>query len=344
MNQLGLDLGSSVIKAVEVQREKSNTSLLKIAKADTTGINILSSSEADIKKAITFVTDFVMQNQLLGKYVTVSIPQALIFTKILSFPDLKGKDLEKAIEFEMVQESPIPLEDASKNYQILPSNAGKSDSTEVLVVIAPNMLTKKILNIVKSSGLQIQAIEPTSTANIRAIMDEERENPTTIIADIGEKNTDILIYSDFALRFTRSVSTGFESVVKAAAQDLNLEKVQAAEYVKSYGLLSDKLNGKIKDAVSPIMGVILNEIKRSITFYESRNSSNLVKRVVFCGGGSLIPGLVVYSANYLNTEVQIANPWNRLTSLGKYADRQKELEDIGPLFTTAVGLGLKPAS
>jgi|SRR3989344_5492 len=344
MNLIGLDIGYGLIKAVEVSVDKNKTELYNIAKASASEINLLSDSEASLKRGKEFLTDFVMQNDFLGKIVNVGVPQALTYIKISTFPNLKGRELENAIRLELEQESPIPINDASKSFQILPKVSNDSDKVDVLEVIAPISLTKKLLNIVRSSGMKISVLEPTALSNTRGIIDEGIDNPSTLIVDIGEKNTDIVIYSDFALRFTRSVATGFESIVKSVAQELDLEIVQAAEYVKAYGLVADKLDGKIKDAIVPIYSIILNEIKRSITFFETRHSSNLIRRVVLCGGGGLIPGVVVYTANFLSVEVQISNPWNRFTSLGRYQDRQAELEDIGPLFTTAVGLALKGVS
>lgn len=342
MTQIGLDIGENLIKAVELRIEKNKSELVSISKAPLQDLNFLTDSPATLKNSVSYLTDFVVQNNYLGKSVVVGIPQSSIYTKISTFPgDLKGKELENAVNLQLEEESPIPLTEATKQFQILPKSNPNSDKIEVLEVISPKNLPEKILSLVKSAGLKISAIEPTGLANVRSVIEESIDNPITLIVDIGEKHTDIVIYGDGALRFTRSVSTGFSSIVKAVAQELDLEMIQAEEYVKTYGLVSDKLDGKIRDAISPIYSIILNEMKRSITFYESRNSTNLVKKTVLCGGGSLIPGIVVHSVNFLNTEVQLANPWNRLSSLGKYKDRQSELEDYGPLFTTATGLALK---
>nr|MBP7859531.1 pilus assembly protein PilM [Patescibacteria group bacterium] len=156
------------------------------------------------------------------------------------------------------------------------------------------------------------------------------------------KNTIISIYSDFAIRFTRTLGTGFENFVKAVSQDLKLESLQAEEYIKTYGFINDKLNGKIKDALIPIYSLILEEIKRSISFFETRSFGKPVKRVVLTGGGSALPAIVVFTANYLGFEVQLGNSFSRFASLGKYKNRKTELEDISPIFATSVGLSLKP--
>ncbi len=340
MNILGLDFGTSLIKAVELKSDKSKSELISIAKASSKDIKLMSSSKEDMERSINFLTDFVMQNNFLGKSVNISVPQTLIYTTILKFPSLKDKELENAIKLQMEGLSPIPLEEASQTYQILPKY-NEVEGTSVLVVVAPKSLTKKILDIATESGLRVNALEPEALAVSRSLLSEDSEEPTTLIVDIGHKSTNISIYSDFSIRFIRTLSTGFSAFVKSASQELSLESVQAEEYVKTYGFLSDKLEGKLKNATMPILSIILDEVKRAIAYYEKENPNSLVRRIILTGGGALVPGIIVNAANFLSVEVQIANPWNTITSLGKYKDRMSELESFAPLYSVALGLALK---
>lgn len=342
MNKLGLDLGSNEIKAVEVRQEKDKTQLLNIAKASSRDLNFFTDTKVDQRRALDFITDFVFQNKFVGMSVNISIPQSIIYTKISSFPsNLKGKELENAVNLEMEQDSPIKISEASTSFQILPPISPKVDTSDVLIVIAPSNYTFRLLNVVKDAGLNVSSIEPESFSTIRGVINETKDDVTTLILDIGRTHSNIVIYAKSALRFTRTITSGFDSLTKAAAQELNLEMIQAQEYISAYGFLSDKLSGKIKNSISPVYNIMLNEMRRAITFFESRNPTTHVKRVILTGGGALIPGILIHTANFINAEVQIANPWTRLNSLGKYEGRERELLDIGPVFTVATGLSLK---
>lgn len=341
MNQIGLDIGNNMLKAVSVKIERNSVVLESVAKAASGKLGFLSDSEKDQKEAIEYLTDFVLQNGFLGKSVNISIPESLIFSRILQLPKLKDKDLNSAVRLEIEQDSPFPLSEASMTFQVLPAFAGRSETIDVLAVVAPKNLTEKLHKLLSSSGLKVSSIEPESIAMTRSLIDDTKQNPPTLIANIGHTTTSLAVYSNYAVRLTRPFPTGFNSLVKAVSQELDLEMIQAEEYVKTYGLTSDKLNGKIKTALNPVYAIILNEIKRAMTYFETRGYLDNVKRVVVCGGGSTIPGIVVYSANFLGTEVEVADPWEKFKDLGKYKDRKKELEDIGPIFTTAAGLALK---
>lgn len=343
MNQIGLDIGSSSIKAVESKIDNKKIELVNFAKASFgSKFNLLSDSPEDFKNNVNLLSDFVVQNGFLGKYTNIAIPEHLIYTSVLTFPQLKNKELENAIKLELGQNSPIPLEESSKTFQILPKTNKFEKEITVLAVVAPNTLTSKLHKLVTESGLKVMSIEPETVCTIRSVIDEENEDtPTTLIANLGSKNSTLSIYSDFSIRFTRSLGLGFSTFIRAVADDLSLEEIQAEEYIKTYGFVADKLQGKIRDSILPVYALTLDEIKRAGTYFESRSYGNSVKRVVLTGEVSTIPGIVVHTANYLGIEVELANSFKRFNNLGKYKDRQKELDFNSPYFSTACGASLK---
>lgn len=340
MSLLGMDLGSQFIKAVETKRTNDGKSeLITTAKADISQLDVSFAKDMDVAVLTDFMRDFVLQNNFIGKPLNIGLPSPLTYIRIDAFPKLSGKELENAIKLELQNQTVIPLEDASVSFQVLPSN--NSEKVDVLSVIAPKNLTNKLLKVVKDSGLNLESIEPSILGTIRGILDETQNNPPTIVLDLGYKYSDISVFAEGALRFTRNVTTGLSSIVKTVSQSLSLEMVQADEYVKAYGMSEEKLNGKVKEAASPVVTLLLDEVRRSITFYETRQGTTPVKRLVLTGGGSLIPGLVVHAANYLGLEVQLSDPWDRIDNLGQYTDRAEELESQATIYTTATGLSLK---
>lgn len=341
MNLIGIDLGSQYLKSIEIQTDSEGIStLINVDKIDISGLELLSGRNFDPKPLTDILRDFVLQNKLIGKPVNLGLPSSLTYIRIDSFPKLSSKELENAVSLELQNQTVIPMSDSSVSFQALPSSVdnGKID---VLSVIAPKKLTSSLLSVIKDSGLKLESIEPNVLGTIRGVLVEEATNPPTVVLDIGYKFSDISVFADNALRFTRNVPSGLYTVIKTVAQNLNLEPIQAEEYIKTYGMSLDKLNGKVKDAAVPVISLLLDEVKRSNTFYETRGGTGSVKRLIISGGGALVPGLVVHAANYLGLEVQLADPWGRISRLGKYADRIDELDSLSPLYTTAVGLGLK---
>ncbi|MFH1566233.1 MAG: type IV pilus assembly protein PilM [bacterium] len=341
MNVIGLDIGTSLIKGIEVKKEKGVSELLNYSFSPAFKESFLSESIEDSDKLAERLRKFISDSSFSSTNVVASFPETHVFTRVIEIPKMSKKDLQKAVFWEAEQYLPLSIDDVTLNFQILPKDeeSEKVNKTEVLLVAVPKSLVNRFIKIFTKAGLNPVGLEPESMAIARSIYYNESSYPVTLIVNIGSDVTNLSILVEDYIRFTRSIATGGSSLSRAISQELNLEEKQAQEYLKNYGLDESKMDGKIKASIEPIFNVILNEIRKSIAYYETRKNPRRVKRIVLCGGTSSIPGVLVYAAQYLNLEVQKADPWKKLVTGEKY--NEKELDELGPMFAAGVGLVLK---
>ena len=214
----------------------------------------------------------------------------------------------------------------------------KKGNVEVLLVAAPKLLIDKYLNIIKLAGLTTVSMETEITAVVRALVQRVEGTPTTMVISIGASTTDLSIVASNQISFTRSIATGGLALARGVAQDLGFELDQAEEYMKTYGLDATQLEGKVMQAIKPIFDVVVNEIRRALSFYSVKHPESPVKRVVLSGGTAKLPGLVIYLAEALGLEVQLGNPWEDISLPSQV---QAQLVDNATSYTVAVGLALK---
>ncbi|OIP97224.1 hypothetical protein AUJ94_02715 [bacterium CG2_30_40_12] len=341
MNVIGLDIGTNLIKGVEVKKEKGTFELLNYTFAPAFKESLLSESDIDADKAASRLREFIAESSFSSNNIIASFPETHVFTRVIEIPKMSQKEVEKAVFWEAEQYLPTSIEDVTLNFQILPRDSEESNQnkTEVLLIAVPKGLVQRFVKILVKAGLTPVGLEPESMSIARSIFYNEKSYPATLIVNIGSEVTNLSILVEDYIRFTRSIGTGGNSLSRAISQELNLEERQAQEYLKSYGLDASKMDGKIKASIEPVFNVILNEIRKSVAYYETRKNFIKVKRVVLCGGTSTVPGVLIYTAQYLNLEVQKADPWKKLLIGGKFSE--KELDDTGPMFAAAVGLVLK---
>jgi len=98
------------------------------------------------------------------------------------------------------------------------------------------------------------------------------------------------------------------------------------------------LEGKVMQAIKPIFDVVVNETRRALAFYAGKHAEIPVKRVVVTGGTAKLPGLVIYLAEALGLEVQIADPWHGISLPPNVS---QHLREEGPSYAVATGLALK---
>jgi len=155
---------------------------------------------------------------------------------------------------------------------------------------------------------------------------------------MGAKSTDLSILKGGVIAFTRSVPTGGESFTKALAQDFGFPLPQAEEYKKTYGLEKDKLEGKVFRSLQPLFNVIVEEIKRSITYFQNKFVDEIVSTIIISGGSARLPGLVTAMVEAIGIETQVGSPWSRID---KDPTRFAKLEEEGSVFVVAAGLAMR---
>ncbi len=185
----------------------------------------------------------------------------------------------------------------------------------------------------ESIGLNVVAFEPDNLAMARSLT--AADTGAQLLLDVGHRATDLVIVQGNAPHLTRSIPTGVESVVRAAAQGLNVDQKQAEQFVFKFGLSKEKLEGQVFQAINGTVDLLVTEVEKSIKFFQTRYSSIKVDRIIVTGGASVIPEFPLYLANKFGVSVEIGNAWRNVSFS---QDRQNELLAISNQFSVAVGL------
>jgi Tfp pilus assembly PilM family ATPase len=183
-------------------------------------------------------------------------------------------------------------------------------------------------------GLNVLAFEPDSIALARAIIPADATTPQLVL-DMGVHSSDLVISANGGPKLMRSIPTGSESVLKAAMQNLNIDEKQAEQFVYKFGLSQSKLEGQVYNAIIGTVETLVAEIEKSIKFYQSRYTGQLLDRIIVTGGASSLPEFPLYLANKFTINVEIGNSWRNVTYP---QDRQNELLAVSSHFAVAAGL------
>ena len=129
-------------------------------------------------------------------------------------------------------------------------------------------------------------------------------------------------------------------MTKTIMQNLDLDYTQAEEY-KSIWFRSLSSEGKVAQAIAPIIDNIIVEVRRGLLFFTNHNPSANIKRVVVSGGTALMPNLILYIADKLDLEVMLANPLNDIEISPKLEKRKQGLVEDAASYSSAIGLALR---
>lgn len=337
---IGLDIGSHSIKLVELLEDKS-VYTLHAAGLVPNPSKIQSSNDKKDKEAVAIAIKKLFADAVVsGRMVNIALPESQVFTRVIQMPRLSERELSSAIRWEAEQYVPLPLEQVSLDYSLLEDGATaqtSSDTMDVLLVASPKILIEKYVEILELADLSIAVAETEILAATRAMARTITNVKNAIILSLGAQTSDMAIVRNGTLAFTRSISVGGEALSRALSQGFGFEQHQAEEFKRTYGLEKDKLEGKIVAATKPVMDTIVGEMKRAIAFFQERYKDERVQVVLLSGGTARLPGLVVYMAEQLGIETQIANPFIGI----KRDQRFSVLDAQGPTFAVAIGLALR---
>lgn len=338
---VGLDIGASSIKVVALLKEKDSFKLVSLGTIVSPQPGMVSDADADLESLANAIKQLITATRIDTKEIVAALPESRVFTRVIDdLPYLTDNELASAIHYAAEEFIPMSLAEVNLNWQVLirSSSKEKDAKTVVLVIASPKRAVAKYIKVLDLAGIHPRALETETIAVTRSLVGSNPFSPSTLIVQFGATTTDFAAVSKGLIWFTRSISTGGMALTRALAQQFNFEINQAEQYKKIYGLTEDQLEGKVFDALKPIVDIIAGEGRRVIQAFEMKYPQNPIKRVVVSGGGAKMPGLVIYLANAFGLEVQEADPWY---SIIRDKNSVAKLAQDGPSYSAAVGLALR---
>lgn len=337
----GLDIGRSFIKAVQVDVRGGKKVLTAASIVATPEGGIQSESPVDLSKVSDAVKSCVSAAKIETDRCVISLIESQVVTRLIQLPNLTDKELSSAINWEAEQYIPLPIKDVVLQYKVINKSgsvaAGVEGKMDVLLIAAPKRVISKYINVVHDAGFKAEALETESSALSRAL--SAPDDPATIIVSMGVLSTELVIASKGNVLFTRSIATGGVNLTRAIVAEFNLPQKQAEQYKQTYGILEDKLGGKVAAVLKPILDIVIGEIQKAVEYSRAHFTGFEVRRVVIAGGGAYLPGLSEFLVERTNMEVSLADPWANFAKEGLIT----QLAGQGSIYSIATGLALRGA-
>ena len=281
----------------------------------------------------------LLNDNIVGKLTSnraiLGIPTARTFSRTFSLPADKKANLKDAVNLEVEQYIPMPLDALYVDHQIIKQT---KEELTVHMCAAPKRTVDPLLTIAQQCGMEVAMIEPNMNAVARLLEHTEEGNLPTVIVDIGPATADIAIL-DSAIRVTGGLNIGGNTFTLDIAKKMNIPLETAHQLKVLNGLSAGPRQAKITASLRPSLLRIAGEIKKVIRYYTDRfPNEEKIEQVIIVGSGSNVPGLGEFFTNELVMAARVAIPWQTV-NFGSLTPPSKQLR---PRFMTAAGLALVP--
>lgn len=336
-NAVGIDIGASSIKVVELKKEGGRAVLKSYGEialgpydGKPAGATV-SLSNAKISEALT---DVLRESGITTKNAGVAIPFRSSLVSVMEMPALPEKKLEEMIPIEARKYIPVPIAEVTLDWWIIPkekyAEAGK-DKTDVLVVSIHNEILSDYNTIVTSNALEASFFEIEMFSATRALA-EKNENPVMIL-DMGALGAKIYVIDRGIIRVSHIISRGSRDITDFISKSLQIEFAEAEKIKRHIPLLKENDQKTVSDLVTTSLDYVWSEIRTMMGNYE-RKYGKPIHEMVIIGGGALLPAFAEVASKKLNVKARLGEPFGKVST-------PAIISKTGLEFSVAVGVALR---
>lgn len=326
---LGVDIGSSSIKIVEIEHGDSPR-LLTYGMVDIPEPISSQTTDEQVHKMAELLKNLVERAHVTTKDCIMSLPNSAVFTSVIDMPKMGDKEMESAMQFEAKKYVPLPFSEVTLSWTIISDNDDGSTS-KVLLIAVPNQIRDIYIKLFQLAGLNLEIIEIEALSLIRALVVDRAKND--VIIDIGAKVTGLNFVRHGTLQLTRNLSIGGDTITDRIAQALNLSMPRAEQFKRDFGLQGTDF---LPEAVKPVLSVIKTEVAQIMGIYRAHNV--MTDRIVLVGGGAQLPGIV----EYFTSELAVPTVLGDTLAQVRYDEAVKPVLSRYALhLTIAIGLAVR---
>ena len=341
---VGLDIGSSAVKAVELKAAGKAYKVTAFGSEPIPPDSIVDGAIIDGGAVADAIRRLFESRNIKTKEVAASLSGNAVIVKKITLPVMTEAELSESIYWEAEQYIPFDIQDVNLDYQILDSGTGPGGkgSMDVLLVAAKKEKIADYTGVIAQAGRSAVVVDVDAFALQNAYEANYGIDPAQIVVllNAGASATNINIIQGDQSVFTRDVSIGGNAYTEALQKELNLPFEEADQLKRGHSV-----NGTSFDDAKPVLRAVTDnvmlEIQKTFDFFKATAASDRIDRIVVSGGASRAEGFTELLNERFGAPVEAFDPFKRVA-----IDVKKHgatVAEVAPTVAVAVGLALRRA-
>jgi type IV pilus assembly protein PilM len=354
---IGIEITSEKVNLVQLRRKgQSSYKLVTYGSVELPEGTVEEGRILDPVALGEVIRSLLADKKIKVKKVATALPGRETVSRLIRLP-AEIPDLELR-EMVLNQEAslylPFPREDADVDYQKLGTTLDDDgiERIEILMVATPKEVTDSYMQALEIAQLEVDVVEISSFAVIRAMRNELARFGTlaeaVAIVDIEYEGTEITVTVDGVPQFSRTFPIGTAQIQNAQLRAMNLpprrttdmEMLSSTVVPVQYMDTASLAGGSETPGDAAIMravGDLSDELRRSIDFYTSQSPGSDVVQLLIAGPGACIGQLNEFFSQRLGIAAVAVDP---LTAVGVTVDGDIPIQERMAM-SVALGLSLR---
>ena len=335
---VGIDIGASSIKVVELQNRENVVTLTTYGELELGPYD----EEKPVGQSVSLtaqlerqaLVDILRESAVKARQAVFAMPLASSFVTVMPIQAPADEDVSPRVRVEARKYIPVPIAEVTLDWAEVDNGANSETTRDVLLAAIQNDALKRFTTLMQTVEFANPPIEIECFSAIRSLYTDEQ--PDMAIIDVGAISTKLYIVRGGLLqrmyrvraggalcteKIATTLSCTFEEA-EALKRTITNEHPRFAEVVKIHQVAYDR---------------VLKEFQQVITDYETRVGAP-VPQVLLIGGGVLFPNFASYVSTHLNRPATLAQPFNKVAYPAFMEDT---MNVIGSSFAVALGAALR---
>ena len=337
---VGIDIGSSAVKVVGLEKSNGKLSLKAIGREVLPEDTIVDGAIMSKLPLAESLNKIFTEQRIRNNHIATSISGHSVIVKKVALPMLSSAELEESIQWEAEQYIPFDLAEVNVDHQVL-REVPEEQKLEVLLVAAKKEKIADYCSVVSMTGKtpKVVDIDAFALMNAYEFNYEPEEDSIAALLNIGASSMTMNIVRGTEFLFTRDIATGGEQYTEFLQRDLGIDRDEAEEY-KQMVDVPFEMEDQVRSVLRSVSENMALEIEKTLEYFKTTTYSKDIESLYICGGASKTEGLQAYLSETLQFPVEMLDPFRKVEVNGA-GDLLDDAEHSGADFAVAVGLAMR---
>jgi type IV pilus assembly protein PilM len=339
---VGVDIGSSAVKAVELKPggRGGEFHLVKLGLEPLPPEAIVDGAIMDSGAVIDAIQRLFSANKIKTNEVATSVSGNAVIVKKISLPQMTQEELAESIHWEAEQYIPFDIQDVALDYELV-EGSGSGGNMDVMLIAVKKDKISDYTSAISQAGKTASVVDVDVFALQNAYEVNYGIDAGRVVAllNVGASIMNINIVKGGNSIFNRDIAVGGNQYTDAIQKELNLSFEQAENLKKGA-----RVEGAARENLGPILQTVSEnialEIQKTFDFFKATSSEDRIDRIFLSGGTSKVQGLQDLLSDRFEAGVEIMNPFNNVIYNPRDFDPDF-ISEIGPSAAIAVGLAVR---
>jgi len=344
---LGIDVGSSSVKVIQLRKKRGRVVLETYGELSTGpygGLAVGQAAVVSAEKTADLIKDLFQEANVTARDGAFSIPLKSSLLVTIDLPEMTDKELKQAVPIEARKYVPVPISEVTLDWWPAPKRQSddtveESNSAHQTIDIVLAAIHKDTINryqsISKLTNITTDFFEIETFSTMRSSMINDLS--ATVIVDMGAATTKVVIVDYATVRQNHTINKGAQDVTLAISRSLGVPFAKAEEVKRQVGLTDKEGFSGLGKTVSPVIEYIFSEVTKVMVDYQKKNNRS-IERILLIGGGALLKGIDVVAKDNLYVPMEMGHPFSKVEAP---AFLEPILAEVGPSFAVSIGLALR---